>query len=42
MEVRTSNVIFEGDRQDRESERAIRALMPGNAGGAKGPDFIVR
>jgi hypothetical protein len=42
VEVRTSNVIFKGDGQDRESERAIRALMSGNAGGAKGPHFMVR
>ena len=42
MEARTSNVISKGDGQDRESERVIRALMPGNAGGAKGPHFMVR
>ncbi len=41
-EVRTSNVIFKNDGQDRESERAIRALKSGNAGGAKGPHFKVR
>jgi hypothetical protein len=42
VEVRTSNAITKDDGQDRESERAIRALMSGNAGGAKGPRFTVR
>src|SRR5262249_31316275 len=28
-----------GRRPQRESDRVIRALRPGNAGGAKGPDF---
>ena len=42
MEARPSNVIFKGDGQDRESERVIGALRPGNAGGAKGPHFMVR
>jgi hypothetical protein len=42
VEVRASNVIFQGGGQYRESERAIRAMMPGNAGGAKGPHFMVR
>ena len=32
------NVDF-GRRSRRKSDRAVRALMPGNAGGAKGPDF---
>ena len=26
-------------RSARESDRVVRALRPGNAGGAKGPDF---
>ena len=26
-------------RRDRESDRSIRPLRPGNAGGGKGPDF---
>lgn len=42
MEVRSSNVIFKGDGQDRGSERAIRAVMSGNTDGAKGPHFMVR
>jgi len=42
VEVRASNVIFQGDGQYRVSERAIRAMMSGNAGGAKGPHFMVR
>ena len=28
-----------GCRSARESDRVVRALRPGNAGGAKGPDF---
>jgi hypothetical protein len=30
-----------GCRSGRESERVIRPLMPGNAGGGKGPHFLV-
>ena len=32
------NVVFRR-RSRRESDRVIRALRPGNAGGAKDPDF---
>jgi hypothetical protein len=34
-EAPASNVIFKGGGQDRESDRVIRASMPGNASGAK-------
>ena len=32
------NIDF-GRRSQRKSDRVVQALMPGNAGGAKGPDF---
>jgi hypothetical protein len=37
-EVATPNAMVWW-RFDRESDRSIRPLMPGNAGGGKGPDF---
>jgi len=39
MEVCASNVCLQGRRSDRETERAVVAWRPGNAGGAKGPHF---
>jgi len=31
--------VFQGAGRKRESERGVRALRPGNAGGAKAPCF---